>query len=248
MQQLLLLMKAPEKRLPSSLGLSPGLLVQKEGRGPVSLGTPCPLPRHSLPVRGASTVRTGPSRPARGLVGVGVRRGAPGHFLLLLACGLARRLGVRRAGALLGPPSTTSPPVSRPAVGQGVPPTSHQLYGQVGRRPCAQEEAMAHIYAPAGGGLRHPFSLGLDCPPVECGRGRAFLLGQQASGQSGLAPLGPVHAGGSPCPWACLGGSGVGGPRATEGLSQEPLSLRLPGASVGGRMGGHWGPGWRLIH
>lgn len=107
---------------------------------------------------------------------------------------------------------------------------------------------MAHIYAPAGGGLRHPFSLGLDCPPVECGRGRAFLLGQQASGQSGLAPLGPVHAGGSPCPWACLGGSGVGGPRATEGLSQEPLSLRLPGASVGGRMGGHWGPGWRLIH
>lgn len=38
---------------------------------------------------------------------------------------------------------------------QGVPPTSHQLYGQV-EWPRAQEEGMAHIHFTTGGGLRHP--------------------------------------------------------------------------------------------
>ena len=55
-QQLLLLMEAPEKHLPTSFGILPGLLVQREGRGLASLGTPCPLPRDSLPVRGAGIV------------------------------------------------------------------------------------------------------------------------------------------------------------------------------------------------
>lgn len=39
-QQLLLLRETPEKQLPTSLGILPGLLVQREGRGLVSLGLP----------------------------------------------------------------------------------------------------------------------------------------------------------------------------------------------------------------
>lgn len=56
MQWLLLLREAPEKQLPTSLGILPGLLVQREGRGLVSLRAPCLLPWEPLPVRGASIV------------------------------------------------------------------------------------------------------------------------------------------------------------------------------------------------
>lgn len=56
MQWLLLLRETPEKQLPTSLGILPGLLVQREGRGLVRLGAPCLLPWEPLPVRGASIV------------------------------------------------------------------------------------------------------------------------------------------------------------------------------------------------
>ena len=55
-QQLLLLRETPEKQLPTSLGILPGLLVQRKGRGLVSHGAPCLLPWEPLPVRGASIV------------------------------------------------------------------------------------------------------------------------------------------------------------------------------------------------
>lgn len=65
---------------------------------------------------------------------------------------------------------------SKPGVGQGVPPDSHQLSGQV-KWPHAQEEGIAYIHVTAGSGTGHPLPSGTYCPSVRVGSWQSLLVG-----------------------------------------------------------------------